>query len=127
MPRKYNKTEEKEQTTFFRWLGYAHPNLRKVVYAIPNGGSRNIFEAYNMKLAGVTAGIPDVNVDIPAKDGKYHGLRLEFKVKGRKCTPIQQDIHEALRAQNYRVETVYSWIEAQKVFSTHCGFPIQAD
>jgi hypothetical protein len=121
MPRKYNKTEEKEQAFFFRWLSYAHPELRKVVYAIPNGGSRNIFEAHNMKLAGVTAGVPDVSIDIASKDGKHHGLRLEFKVKGRKSSPIQKDIQDALRQQNYRVEIVYSWNEAQQVFLEHCG------
>jgi hypothetical protein len=54
-----------------------------LIYAIPNGGKRNIGVARSMKAEGVLSGVPDLHVPI-ARCG-YHSLYIELKngSKGR--------------------------------------------
>lgn len=73
------KHEEADiQTEFFDKVFKVFPTLpRKLLFAVPNGGSRNKIEAANMKKQGVTAGVADVILLIPKKG--YASLCLEFK------------------------------------------------
>jgi len=48
-------------------------------YAIPNGGSRNYYEAIALCKAGLLAGVPDICIPIASK-GK-HSLYIELKRK----------------------------------------------
>lgn len=52
-----NREEAQLSRTFFEWLQMAKP---KCVYtAVPNGGSRSLVEAVNLKRQGVIAGAGD--------------------------------------------------------------------
>lgn len=42
------------------WFRGAFPGV--LIYAVPNGGSRNIVEAAKLKAEGVVSGIPDLHV-----------------------------------------------------------------
>lgn len=71
--------EAREQEALFRWADFAAgtmPEL-KLLYHIPNGGSRNKAEAANLKRQGVKAGVPDLFLPVPR--GGYHGLYIELK------------------------------------------------
>lgn len=71
--------ESVEQTNLFRWAAYEqgkYPEL-KLMYHIPNGGSRNRLEAANLKKQGVKSGVPDIC--LPVARGAYHGLYIEMK------------------------------------------------
>lgn len=49
------RSEATEQETVIQWCGWqqaSHPEL-KLIYHIPNGGSRNTLEAANLKRQGV--------------------------------------------------------------------------
>lgn len=48
-----------------------------LIFHIPNGGSRNIIEAVNLRKQGVKAGVPDLFLPVPTT--KYHGLFIELK------------------------------------------------
>ena len=66
--------ESEEQICLFQWAQYQsgrYPEL-ELMYHIPNGGSRNKYEAANLKLQGVKAGVPDIC--LPVARGKFHGL-----------------------------------------------------
>lgn len=53
--------------------------LSTLLYAIPNGGSRYKLEAVKMKREGVTAGVPDLHLEVPSADGMYSSLYIEMK------------------------------------------------
>lgn len=63
--------------------------LRPHVYAVPNQkGTRHAVDVMKLAAQGVTPGVPDICVDVPA--GAYHGLRIEAKrASGGKPSPEQ--------------------------------------
>ena len=60
-------SEAQEQKALFRWAELAkggHPELG-LMYATPNGGSRNPIEARHLKEQGVKPGVPDIFLPVP--------------------------------------------------------------
>jgi len=76
-------SEDQEQKLLVQWSRYkffsGHKRLSDYLIAIPNGGSRHLLEAINLKRQGVKAGVPDIFIYIPNK--QYHGLFIEMKRK----------------------------------------------
>lgn len=70
-------TERQEQRIVIAWL---KKNGIPCQHS-PNGGFRNKIEAYNLKLDGVSAGFPDI--EIPVMRLPYGGLYIEMKPRGR--------------------------------------------
>lgn len=56
--RKPRHIEESIQVACVKWFRLQYPNL--VIFAVPNGGSRNLYEAKNMKESGTLAGVADL-------------------------------------------------------------------
>lgn len=81
--RKYDNEEARIQAEFFEKVPLFFPTLPdRLLFAIPNGGSRNKIEAANLKRQGVKRGVTDVLLQIPKKG--YASLCIEFKTpKGR--------------------------------------------
>ncbi len=85
-----------------RWL---------LIFAIPNGGFRNIATASRLKRTGVKAGIPDLF--LASANNKYHGLFLEVKNGLKKKLSLNQiEWLKILNAEGYKAITVYSLDEA---------------
>lgn len=77
------------QTEFFKQLKIFFPTLpEKLIFAVPNGGSRNKIEAVNLKRQGVKSGVADVILLIPKKG--FASLLLEFKTSTGKQSPEQR-------------------------------------
>lgn len=85
------KHEESDmQSEFFNKVFTVFPKLpRKLLFAIPNGGSRNKIEAVNMKRQGVTAGVSDVILLVPKKG--FASLCIEFKTKTGRQSEEQKE------------------------------------
>jgi len=89
---KRNNEEHQIQVGLFEWIDLQknkYPALKNT-FAIPNGGSRHILEAANLKAEGVKSGIPDILLAFPSKC--FHGLFIEHKTaKGKlsKDKPIK--------------------------------------
>jgi hypothetical protein len=81
------------------------------MFAIPNGGTRNLVEAGFMKAAGVRAGVPDIFLPV-ARWGK-HGLWIELKVGNNKPRKNQNEWLEMLAHLGYAAIVAYSWMEAK--------------
>jgi len=53
-------TESQEQIEFIQWADMFFNGNDEFVFAIPNGGLRNVVVAKKMKAEGVKAGVPDL-------------------------------------------------------------------
>lgn len=106
--------EAREQEALFRWVAFARSGMPDLdmLYHIPNGGSRNRKEAYNLKLQGVRAGVPDLC--LPVARGKFHGLYIELKYGTNKPTALQKQWMKRLENQGYAVAVCYGWEQAKE-------------
>jgi hypothetical protein len=76
--------ESKLQQACVKWFRMQYQDL--LLFAVPNGGSRNALEAAKMKREGVTAGVADLcllkfkrEIVGGIEFTKYHGLFIEMK------------------------------------------------
>lgn len=106
------RSEATEQERVMNWARFYekdYPEL-KLIYHIPNGGSRNKLEAANLKRQGVKAGVPDLCLPV-ARSGK-HGLYLEMKWGKNKTTEKQDWWLKQLMQQGYKTEVCWTAEEA---------------
>ena len=98
----YTPHEEAEQATVIQYCAMMANKYEglDLIYAIPNGGSRNEIEARNLKRTGVKAGVPDLFLPV-ARKGK-HGLYIEMKRReGGRLSQFQRQWLERLSQQGY--------------------------
>ena len=88
------------QVNCVNWFRWQYP--KELIYAIPNGGQRNIIIAKKLKAEGVTAGIPDLFV--AAACGGYNGIYIELK-NGQQgiVSESQKNIIAHLQNKGYKV------------------------
>ena len=108
-------TEDEEQIALFNWAGLAagaHPELR-LLFHIPNGGSRHKAEAGRFRAMGVKSGVPDIFLPV-ARFG-WHGLFIEMKrTRGGRLSPEQKAWIRDLGAQGYCALVCCGWEEAKE-------------
>lgn len=106
--------ESAEQAALFRWAAMAagkYPELR-LMYHVPNGGSRNPLEAHNLKAQGVRRGVPDIVLPVPR--GGYHGLYIELKRrKGGRLSEDQAVWIDRLNRVGHRAVVCQGWDAAR--------------
>ena len=124
----YTPHEEEEQKALIQWT-YMMANKYQgldLIFAIPNGGSRNQIEARNLKLTGVKAGVPDLFLPVSRK-GK-HGLFIEMKRKeGGRLSDYQKEWIQRLTEQGYQTAVCKGFEEAINVIETYYGDDNDAD
>ena len=98
-------TEHKEQVLTVNWFRRTYPGVR--IFAIPNGGARNIVAASRLKMEGVSPGVPDLFV--PA-----WGLWIEMKTTKGRVSPAQADWHQYLDSIGQVVVVAHSAEEAKE-------------
>lgn len=91
-----------------------------LIFAIPNGGQRNIKVAQKLKAEGVLAGVPDLQIPIP-RNG-YNGLFIEMKA-GKKgvVSDKQKDIMARLTENGYLCKVCRCFDDFQKVVDEYMG------
>jgi hypothetical protein len=102
-------SERQEQEALIQWanmMSNTYPEL-KLLYHIPNGGSRHKLEAINLKRQGVKAGVPDLC--LPVSRNGFHGLYIEMKAGKNKTTDKQDEWINNLSEQGYAVAVCYNW------------------
>lgn len=94
--------EDAEQMAVMEWAAYRlgmWPELR-LLYHVPNGGSRNRIEAARLKAQGVKSGVPDLV--LPVARGGWHGMYIELKRrKGGRLSEDQRRWLDDLQEQGY--------------------------
>lgn len=111
--------EAEEQAALFSWAKLCRQQFPEIelLYHIPNGGSRDIKEAANLKRQGVKAGVPDLC--LPVARGGWHGLYIELKVGRNKPTEKQEAWIRELSKQGYAVKVCYGWEAASRVIRNY--------
>lgn len=97
--------EHQIQTACVNWFRMQYKG--ELIYAIPNGGARNIITASKLKAEGVTSGVPDLCIPVMRKG--FGGLYIEMKdgKKGR-LSDNQKDMIDRLKSNGYCVEVCRS-------------------
>lgn len=115
---KVNRKEADIQSEFFNKMKLFFPKLPdKLIFAVPNGGSRHKIEAANMKRQGIKAGVADVILLIP-KNG-FASLCLEFKTDSGRQSDEQKEFQrqaESCGSKYVIVRSVAEAIQATKEY-----------
>lgn len=91
-------TEHEEQSAVVEWAEY-RPEIRDHLFAIPNGGKRDIRVARKLKAEGVRPGVPDMFLALPR--GRCHGLFIEMKSDNGRPSQNQKIWGDRLQRQGY--------------------------
>lgn len=102
-----------------RWLSIALPD-DAVSFHVPNGARLGARQVWQMKAAGMVAGIPDRVV-------VWNGLAFFMEIKGPKgrLSEAQIEMHERLRRTGCPVAVVRS-IDDAEAFLDSVGLPLRA-
>jgi hypothetical protein len=95
-----------------------YPELQ-LMFAIPNGGTRNIREAVKLKRTGVRRGVPDIFLAVPK--GKFHGLWIETKSDKGEQTIAQIEFMAQLKNQNYYCVVCRNPVEMIEITKKYLG------
>jgi len=104
----------------FQWLSISYPHVRRVTFAIPNGGGRDIREAVNLKKQGVSPGVFDIFISV-ARNG-FHGLYIELKVGRNKLTKEQKIFQEEVSRENYATKVCYSFESVKEAVEDYLSY-----
>lgn len=86
------------------------------VFAVPNGGSRNIIEAANLKAQGVMAGVSDLILLLP---NKVYFIELKNpNGKGRQ-SPAQREFEDNVRAYGNEYLLWDNWAQVEQFVNAH--------
>jgi hypothetical protein len=122
-----SSSEDAIQRGIVRYLRTVLPS-GWIVFAVPNGGSRNLIEAAKMKGTGTLAGMPDLCIlgNRPHPEGGVEPLAYFLEVKsanGRPSLP-QLDMHDRLWDLGFEVGIARS-IDDAKALCIKWGLPIR--
>lgn len=77
--RTYSEVEHQLQISCVKWFNLKYPYLRGRLFAVPNGGRRDMITGLKLKEEGVVAGVSDL---ILLKSNQHYGaLLIEMKRK----------------------------------------------
>lgn len=118
---KRSHEEHDEQVKLIAWARMQSGTLApaRKMFAIANGGSRNVVEAVNLKAEGVTRGIPDLFMPYPSNG--YHGLFIEMKTKKGVVSTEQADRLRQLQEDGYAAHVCRSFESAVEVIREYLG------
>ena len=109
-------TEHEIQVACVNYFRLRYP--KGLIFAIPNGGQRNVIVAAKLKSEGVLSGVPDLHIPM-AKKG-FNGLYIELKNgKAGKVSDNQKTIMKKLQSEGYRCEVCRSFDEFRTIIDNY--------
>lgn len=104
------------QSSFFRWAWNTYPTTRRLLYHVPNGGTRNRIEATQLKASGLVAGVWDMSF---LWRSQLH--YFEFKVRRNILSPAQDAFRSANEPHGAKFYVFYDLATAEEVFKSIIG------
>jgi len=108
-------SEHQLQCQCVNWFKMQFP--KRVIFAIGNGGLRNLLVAIKLKREGVRAGVYDLFIPEPIKE--FHGLWIEMKTGYNKPTKEQQEFMILMEARGYKTKICYSFEEFENCINNY--------
>jgi VRR-NUC domain len=118
---KPRELERSHQVALIKWVRAvedAYPVL-KLLYAVPNGGDRNLRVARKLKAEGVRAGVADLC--LPAARRGYHGLYLEMKSEDGIASKEQKEFLRGVSEEGYCAVIARGVEEARAALEWYLG------
>lgn len=121
--------EHEAQCAVFQWASLMegrYPALRNL-FAIPNGGHRDVRVAAKMQREGLKAGVPDIFLawPHPAACGFWPGLFIELKRPALPgagvLSPVQKEWLQRLEAAGYRCVVALGSEDAIRAIKEYLG------
>lgn len=109
--------EDNLQKSCVLWFRYQFPRYSKLLFAVPNGGKRNIREAERLKSQGVIPGVSDLILMIP-KNG-LGSLCIEMKIEGGRQTINQREWQEQVEKVGIKYEIARSIDEFMNIINKY--------
>lgn len=113
--------EHTEQVNLIKWWSLACHKYgldERVLFAIPNGGERNVIVAARLKAEGVRSGVPDLF--LACGHNSYNGLFIEMKkAKGGRVSDNQKSFIELLKERGYATAVCHGWAEAKSAIESY--------
>jgi len=91
-------SEHSHQAGFLQWFRAKYPGI--LIFAIPNGGKRDIVTAKKLQMEGVVPGVPDLFVP-------ELRLWIEMKKPGGRLSEAQKSMIEYLEGIGHTVIVAY--------------------
>ena len=107
--------EHNIQVACVRWFRLQYRD--RLIFAIPNGGARNIITGAMLKAEGATKGVPDLL--IPEPSGEMHGLFVEMKTAKGAIKAEQKEMMRMLEARGYRCAVCRSFDDFRVVVQNY--------
>ena len=104
------KSEERIQQECYRWFNNEFPELRGLLFHVPNGGARNGREAAKLKTMGVYPGVSDF---LFLMNGTCFCIELKTETGSQSDSQIEWE--ETVKNQGFSYEVVKSLDEFQSV------------
>lgn len=104
--------ESELQRSCVKWFRYSYPQFKTLLFAVPNGGFRNVREASIMKAEGVVSGVSDLILML-SRQG-HHALCIEMKTEKGRQSDNQKEFEDAVVEQGYKYIVCRSFDEFMK-------------
>lgn len=109
-------SEQALQASCYQWAYNTYPQLRGLLFSVPNGGTRNMREAQVLKATGLTPGIPDMILLYPNSTDGGNGIHaFEFKSATGRLSEAQVKIHARWQAEGINVYVITDEEEFKRI------------
>lgn len=109
--------EHRIQVSCVNWFRLAHPDLKNVLFAIPNGGRRDAVTGAKLKEEGVVAGVADLI--LLKRNKRFGGLCIEMKTRTGKQSDTQKRWQKDVEATGNKYAVCRSLDEFMKVVTEY--------
>jgi hypothetical protein len=107
------KSEAHLQSHCYQWAHNTFPDTRGLLFAVPNGGTRNKIEASQLKATGVVSGVADMLFIWSRKVYAF-----EFKFGNGKQSPAQKEWEAKVVQQGFDYFLVNDADAFKEIFKT---------
>ena len=87
------QSEDALQQKCYTWFWNTYPHLRKLLFSVPNGGTRDTREAMKMKLTGLVSGVSDLIFLYNSKAYLIELKKDEFAVQSKNQIDWQKRVY----------------------------------
>lgn len=115
--------EHRIQVSCVRWFRYAYPSYARLLFAIPNGGDRDIRVAQRLKAEGVVAGVADLFLAIGTE--VCHGMFIEMKTPQGRQSEKQKEFQRVVEEEGYMYIVCRSLDEFREIVDAYMSSAVE--